>query len=242
MGASNKEIIEIIKQKLSHNDIYFASVSRKASINCVNHSNNDVTYDSIVQNPIFVYNDQIYHGHDTLQDIGFGASECSYVVILSCTKQNEQSLDAATPTSPLSRISASFSNFSNDAKDEKYHELRQCVENICMGMSTDAIYSKQELIEFIHVFIQRKFKKSLPKTKRSQSLNDLSIRQHKKTQSKFKKLFQRKIQTKKNEMNESENEYALPIEREQPHILSISRRTRSRDNDDTVNEFKIYRR
>ena len=57
------------------------------------------------------------------------------------------------PTSPLSRISLSFS--SNDSKEDNCDDLRQCVENFCLSMSMDSLYTKQELIQLIHLFIQK---------------------------------------------------------------------------------------
>ena len=87
--ASNHEIIEIIKQNC------FASMSRKSSV-CANPD--AFVYDSIVQNPIFIYREEMYDGCQTLEDIGFDPRECAneYIVVLSCAMYESQISEATT--------------------------------------------------------------------------------------------------------------------------------------------------
>merc|ERR1712048_223193 len=129
-----------------------------------------------------------------------------------------QLADVTTPTSPLSRLSASFSNNMNETipmpMESRHHDLRQCADS--MGCAT-TMYTKQEyIIQFIHHFVQRQ----QPRIRKSLSLDNVLSRR-KNHSSELKKRSKRSPPVNAND--------AFPIERGQPHLLSISRRRSSRD-------------
>ena len=113
MLTTNEEILEIIMREVGRTDRSLSSISKKIH----NKSTEDSTYDTIIKNPIFIYKNETYQGSQTLIQIGYkrdldkleyqqimntnedeknDESITPFIVILSCTKQEEDPFDMKT--------------------------------------------------------------------------------------------------------------------------------------------------